>query len=80
MQKPRKTKTRPGKSIPNSQRHRKARSLTLSDEAVSRADALAEARGTSRSGLIEALILEAPLPTPARVRRKRSEIRKPVST
>ncbi len=46
-------------STPNAKRRRKGVEVTLSDEARAKLKRLARKRGTSMSGVVEALILEA---------------------
>jgi hypothetical protein len=48
-----------GPSVPRAERTRRAIEVTLSDEARARLAELAEARGVSRSELVEALVMGA---------------------
>lgn len=54
-------KTSKWRSTPQALRKRKVVGFTLSDEARDHLDALAAARGVSKSELLEALILATPL-------------------
>ena len=48
-------------STPRTERKRKGMQLTLSDEAVERLEKLAERRKTSKSKVVEELVMAAPL-------------------
>lgn len=59
-------KDSPWYSTPRTERRRKGIEVTLPDEALERLERLARARKLSRSAVIEALIMEAPIREPAR--------------